>query len=297
MNFLNGAPSMNIRSIVLASLTSILIACGPAETKGGNGSNGNSSNGNNEPATVTDILPDGYDAVEAGRFSPDGSRLAMVATPPGDDAIAELITTDLTGGDVEVLVSEGLSYLTTIAWMPDGESVVYGGGGGIMEVERDGSSPTLRVDSFAVESVDLSADGRLVSWSVNGGTSVTTAPVSAEPRSTDEHIFGPDGDMPRFGADGQIAYISADGVVVSAPNGDDAQTYEAATNFYSNPAWQDDGTVVVITDFGLTAIDLATGESTDVHEQFAAIGLDVSPDGSMFVVGVNGQKSLRLGPL
>lgn len=287
---------MKIWSIVIASLTSILVACGVADDKDGNTPNHNSSN-NDGPGAVTAILPDGYDSVADGRFSPDGSRLAMVATRTGDDAAEELITTDLTGGDVEVLVSEGLSYLTTVAWMPDGESIVYGGGGGIMEVELDGSSPTLLVESFAVDSVDVSADGGLVTWSVNGGTAITTAPISADPRATDEHIAGPEGGMARFGADGQIAYITADGVVVSAPNGDDAQTYEVSTNFYSNPAWGADKTVVVITEFGLTSIDLATAESTDVHEQFAAIGLDVSPDGSMFVVGVNGQKSLQLGSI
>lgn len=284
---------MNIRRIALISLASMFVACGPAESQNGNNSNGS----NNTPGSVTEILPDGYDRVEAGRFSPDGSRLAMVATPLGDGATEELITTDLTGGEVEVLISEGLSYLTTVAWMPDGESVVYGGGGGIMQVGIDGSSPTLLVDAFAVESVDLSNDGTLVTWSINGGTTVTTAPVSADPVASDEHIVGPDGDMPRFGADGQIAYVWSDGVAVSAPNGDGAQMFEASTNFLANLAWQDDSTIIAVTDFGLTSIDVVSGESTDVHEQFAAIGLDVSPDGSMFVVGVNGQKSLRLGPL
>ena len=270
-------------------LVSMLAACGPADS---NDKSNNSTNDNGRPGQITEILPDGYDRVAAGRFSPDGSRLAMVATAPGGEE--HLITTDLTGGDIEVLVSEGLSYLTTVAWLPNGESIVYGGDG-IMQVGSDAST-TMLVDVFAAESVDVSPDGAWVTWSINGGTTITTAPVSADPAATDEHIPGPEGGMPRFSPNGErIAYIASDGVAVSTPRGDDVESIEASVDYLSNVAWRDDDTVVALTDFGVTSFDLASEESTDIHEEFAATGLDVSPDGSMFVLGVNGQESLRLG--
>lgn len=282
---------------VLIALATLVAACGPAgsdtPTDDLNNLHPNSQDG--ETASVVELLPEGFERVAAGRFSPDGSRLAMIAMPPGDDATEQLITTDLDGGNVEVLVTDGLSYLSTIAWMPDGRSLLYGGGGGIMEVRFDGSEPTLVVDSFAVESVDVSHDGGLVSWSVNGGTTVTTAPLSADPAPRDTHVDGPTGDMPRFGPDGQIAFVTSEGVVLSQPNGDNLQTFDASTNFFSNLAWRSDDELVVITNHGLTAVDLTSGETTDLHEQHAALAVDVSPDGAMFVLGVNGQTALRLG--
>ncbi len=117
------------------------------------------------------LLDDAEHEYGAPRFSPDGSRVALVAerrstpTDPGDVRLAVL---DLAGGDLHDLSGSWDHWPAGPAvWTPDGRALV-------LTADEDGRSPVFRVDvesgeltrltgdAFAYTDVQLSPDGATV---------------------------------------------------------------------------------------------------------------------------------------
>ena len=278
------------RSLLPLSILLLALLFGCGDDGGGDGGSGESS--------LREILPTGYDSVGAARFSPDGQRLAMVGEKGEEE---HLIVTDLKGGGVEVLVTEGLGYLTTLAWAPDGQSLLYSGDGGVLRVGIGGGKPTVVADGFAVAHIDLSPDGAQLAWTTNGGQRFRVAPLQADGMAGDA-ADGPEGsDAPRFGPGGmQIAYVSSllddeSGFAVIDASLQGAPTsLPGRGDYLSNAAWIDDGHLLALTEEGIVEISLATGQATALRDAFAATGLDVAPGGARYVYGVNGRPQVML---
>ena len=278
-----------LTALALCLALPLLSACGD---DGG----GASPEGEDE-ARVTTILPEGYARVGAARFAPQDQTLAMVAETA--DGAEHLILSDLEGGSVQVLVTEGVSYLTTIAWEPDGQSLLYSGGSGIMRVDTaQGSEPEEVVGAFAVSHIDLSPDGSTLAWGVNGSPELNLATLGPEGVATDVGQ-GPEGSAPRFGPDGaQIVYMAggqdtAFALIDAALEGE-PMALPGKGSYLSNGAWVDGDTLLLLADEKVQQVQISTGAITDLREAFAATGLDVSPDGRHYVYGTNGSSSLTL---
>lgn len=285
----------------LAALTVIttLAACGADDAQDPNASSASAA-----AETSTMITVEGYSLIRTARFSPNGSRLVMFAEKDADTV--HMITTNLEGGDVKVHVTEGLNYLSSAAWFPDGSQLAYSGDDGIYRIgQEDDAEPKKIVEAFAALGVDVSPDGAEVLWSVNGQQQVNKAAIEDEPIQTFEATYGPEGLVPRISPDGSTVFFMAGGgfdtpskfyTVASTLEGDPVEVVEGG-NYLSNGAWVDDDTVLVIIENGISKLDLATQETSRVKEAFAAMDLDVSADGTKYIYGINGQRSLILDEL
>ncbi len=116
-------------------------------------------------------LPDGPTTplTEMGaspRFSPDGTQIAFATA-----AAIRVMKAD--GSDVQTLVSGDLSYLSTVAWLPNGKQLAITSTRGVELVDlEDGARKTL-VDQFAAKDVDVSPDGNWIVYGVNGQTGLS----------------------------------------------------------------------------------------------------------------------------
>lgn len=280
-------------TLSLTALTA-LSACG-----------GEENNASDAPVeTSTRISVEGYSLVRTARFSPDGTRLVMFAEKDADTT--HMITTNLEGGDVKVHVTEGLDYLSSAAWFPDGEQLAYTGDGGLHRIGlEEGAEPKKIVEAFAAFGVDVSPDGSEVTWTINGQQKVNKATVGEEPIQTFEATYGPEGSVPRFSPDGSTVFFMAGGgfetpskfyTIAATLEGDPEEVAEGG-DYLSNGAWIDDNTVLVIIGDGISKLDLTTRETTQIEDAFAAMEIDVSADGTKYIYGINGQRSLILDDL
>ncbi|MEC9396251.1 MAG: hypothetical protein VX475_01515 [Myxococcota bacterium] len=284
-------PAM-IRCLITLLLVLLVCGCGPKDE------DSNSSTANQQTTTSTRISAQGYDRVRDARFSPDGARLVLVGES-GQDEVA-ILTTDLEGGDVQVLVDEGLSYLSTVAWSPDGAQVYYSGDGGIYRIAASGGEPELVVDAFAVLSLDVARDGSRIAWSENGPNSVNVAPLDAIPVTTDNITYGPSGFNPRFSPDSaRLIYTQFEGdaaiyKLAAADLSGEPEDVAGQADYLSNAAWVDDDTVLMFDNDRIVERSLTGEDVRELTDAFAGTGLDVSHDGANFIHGANGQSSLEL---
>ncbi len=223
------------------------------------------------------------------RYSPDGTKLAVIISHQ-DDTPEELAVIELGTGEATTLAQAG-SYLASPAWTPDSQEIIFTGSEGIYRIASSGGIAQLFLDeflvTFAAMTPDVSPDGLQLVYKTNGGTmklvDLTTNEIS------DTEIFA---SSPRFAPDGvALAYIKDDGIVIDR-DGDEV-SYSLTLALLPEIAWFPNSTQLAYTSSeGIDILDTATGEHHLHHEAFAAIDLDVSPDGSTIIYAVNGQKSL-----
>ena len=128
---------------------------------GSNGGNTavNALSGDEEP---TDLGVNG----DAPRYSPDGTQIAYATS-----SAVEVMDAD--GENIRELITEDISYLSSVAWLPDGENLVITSQRGIELVEVDSAERSTLVDGFATMSVDVSPDGTDLVYAVNGQSNLT----------------------------------------------------------------------------------------------------------------------------
>jgi dipeptidyl aminopeptidase/acylaminoacyl peptidase len=239
------------------------------------------------------ISASGFERLAAARFNPNGTRLAMVGQ--NGDAYA-LISTDDTGGDVQVLAPDGLDYLSAVAWTSDGSTVYYSGDDGILRVTADGNSaPELVVDDFAVMQIDISPDGQSLAYSTNGGVSIRLADLRTfESTPIQSETTATSGSGPRFSPNGaRVVYASGENfkfadvgfmTEVDGPTGAD---------YLANAAWIDDKTIIYLGDDKIrTWAD--DGRATALRDAFAGMDLDFNAATNRYIYGTNGSPSLTI---
>jgi len=205
-----------------------------------------------------------------------------------------LITTDLSGGDVQVVVESGLSYLSTVSWFSAGDELLYSGDDGILRVRLDGSAPSLAVDAFAVIHFDLAPDDSEVVWSQNGQYLVKSAPLGDALVDAADIVTGPEGQAPRYSPDGsQLVYISYGAYfLIDKGFAGEATALPGTVSYLSNAAWLDAQTLLLLVDETIVRFDLGAMSGKKLSEGFAAMNLDASSVG--YVYGINGQADLTL---
>ncbi|MCB9690940.1 MAG: hypothetical protein H6736_03920 [Alphaproteobacteria bacterium] len=238
----------------------------------------------------TELLPEGYTSFSAARFSTDGTSVAGMASTADAD---HLVSVDLADGAVTVLHEEGLSYLTTTAWQ--GGTLYWSGDGGIW---RNPASPELVVDDFAVLAFDVSPDGAHIAWSTNGGTSLYLGSLTTVPVTGEETLAS--GSRPRFDpTSSALAYVDDDAGNHAWMSLDErvAGPLPLDVDYLGNADWVDDDTLLLLGVDDIHSYTLGDAAPELVREAFAAMDLDVSPDGSQYLWNVNGQRQLFIAAL
>jgi Tol biopolymer transport system component len=116
------------------------------------------------------VFKDGT-SVHEPRFSPDGATIAFVQSTQKADS-SELAVMASAGEQRKTLALAG-TYLASVDWFSDGKRLAITSDKGI-EIVTLGSSPerALVQDEFAATSLDVSADGKTILYSVNGSTNI-----------------------------------------------------------------------------------------------------------------------------
>lgn len=100
------------------------------------------------------------------RYSPDGTQIAYAT----DSAIRVMDAYGENGRDV---TTEDLSYLSSVAWFPDGERLAITSERGIEIVEVATGTRTTLIDGFATKEIDVSPDGKSLVFGINGQKGLT----------------------------------------------------------------------------------------------------------------------------
>jgi Tol biopolymer transport system component len=198
------------------------------------------------------------------------------------------------GTDVRMLANDG-TYLTGIAWSPDGTRLYYSGDEGIFSIPAAGGTAVREYDAFAASALDVSPDGKLLVYGVNGsGLSLLDLETHTSREMND------DGSAPAFSPDGKrLAYVDSPEFdvheirVLTLATGESTLVSDDAS-YLSTADWLPDGRLAALAGDGISLFDLsgATPKGTLVRDQFAAKELDVSPDGKKMVYAINGQADL-----
>jgi Tol biopolymer transport system component len=227
------------------------------------------------------------------RFSPEGGRLAHTRDAGSVTTVAVM---DTAGGNVRELADDA-SYLTEMTWNVDGTRVIYAGETGIRGVAADGGDDgVLVVDAFAAVGPDLSPDGKALVYGVNG-SNLRLADLSVSPPQIVD--LGMPATSPRFSPDGKtIALCSYDKLqlmdratraTTDVVTGDDALGAGGVD-------WFSDGArLLAATSRGLEIVTLGPPVTRELlHDGFAIVNVDLSPDDASVAYGVNGDPSLYL---
>ena len=212
--------------------------------------------------------------------SPDGARIAF-------SALGGLYVEPATGGDPVRLATPGLAWQPS--WSPDGRALVYASwderaGGAVWTIAADGSAPAVRVS-------DLPAFYTYPVFTPDGTRIVAIRSASAARQQTNFE-FGKtrDADLVLLPATGGAARVLTHGTVGSRPH------------FATAP-----GTVAIMADDGLDAVDLASGARRQVarlkgpgwYFQDGSVPVDdmrLSPDGKWLLAEVAQQLFLIAAP-
>jgi WD40 repeat protein len=167
-------------------------------------------------------------------WSPDGTRLAFVATPSAGNGSTEIYTIEADGSNL-VQITQNEVDDDSPAWSPDGTRLA------------------LRVDE-----VDPGA---------SGDSNVVVTPV-AEPGV---NVLGP-GTNPVWSPDGLlIAMTVADGgatrIWVQEPNGGGRRQVADVAVASARPSWSPDGLRLVVSSSGLSIVDVASGSLTPLTSE------------------------------
>lgn len=219
------------------------------------------------------------------RFSPDGAHLSVAYGE--SDKIGVLDLDSLTLAEK----AEGGSYLTGTAWTTNGDTIYYNGADGVFSIASEVGLPVMVNDGFATTGIDVSADGTRLAYGVNGGNAriytLATHTETALARRCQAIRFAPTGDEVACISDGAL-------LVIDLATGAETPVVEFDVPFIAGVDWYADGQQLLYTSSrGIERVTLA-GETTLIHGSFAAIDVDLAPDESAIVVGVNGQPDLTL---
>ena len=219
------------------------------------------------------------------RFAPDGTHLSVAYGE--SDKIGVLDLDSLTLREL----AEGGSYLTGTAWTTNGDTIYYNGADGVFSIASEVGLPVMVNDGFATTGIDVAADGRKLAYGVNGGNAriytIATRMETALARRCQAIRFAPSGTAVACISDGAL-------LVIDIATGAETPIVAFDVPFIAGVDWYPDGQQLLYTSSrGIERVTLA-GETTLIHSSFAAIDVDLAPDESAIVFGVNGQPALTL---
>lgn len=114
-----------------------------------------------DPTMVKDLGANGT----SPRFSPDGSTIAY-------ESGNKIMLMTLASGETKEIV-DGATYLASVDWFSDGKKLAITSDKGIEIVTLDPApARTLVHEEFAATNIDLSADGTVLAYSINGSPSL-----------------------------------------------------------------------------------------------------------------------------
>lgn len=232
-----------------------------------------------EELTIADV------SLSKARISSDNSKIVVNYRKDDEDQIA-IMNRD--GSDINFLMAEA-SYLSAPTWS-DGDTKVIVNGDGIRRMNIDGSEDELLVDAFAAMEPDLSKDGKKLTWGINGGNlrilNLDTDDVTNLDFSGGSPRFSPDGSKIAFSDGTAIRVMDSDGTGVE-------NIISGELSYLTSVSWLPDNKRLAITSQrGVEIVDVIEQSRKTIVDGFATKDIDVSPDGSLLVYGVNGQTGL-----
>ena len=191
----------------------------------------------------------GVSQVTSAAWSPDGTRLAVIAARQGGDVLL-LVDRD-TGGITELGTDLG-PWPADLSWSPDGTTLGYtrlflGGESTAMLVDADGSNPRPLLDGPAelhTASPVWSPDGASIAFLQDGDLQVLdvasgTVARLTEGRSGSVAAWSPEGD--------RLAYARDTRIWVVGKGGDQRRLVsEDIYGYYQNPQWLPGGSGLLV---------------------------------------------------
>lgn len=219
------------------------------------------------------------------RISSDNSKIVVNYRKDSQDQIA-IMNRD--GSDINILMVEA-SYLSAPTWSDDGAKIIVNGDG-IRRMNIDGTEDELLVDAFAATEPDISRDGKKLTWGVNGGSlnimDLETKEVTRLELTGGSPRFSPDGSKIAFSDGTAIRLMNSDGTGVE-------NIISGELSYLTSVSWLPDGKRLAITSSrGVELVDIDEKSRKTIADGFATKDIDVSPDGSLLVYGINGQTGL-----
>ncbi len=213
-------------------------------------------------------------------WSPDGSKLAFVASTPEGDRLWQ-VNADGTAARELLQCNLPCNFIEFPDWAPDGKSIYYGSGsGGVgdgppakfligrFDIGSGKASIVIeREDGMTVEQPRISPDGKVLAYTrfkdvqdLNAGSAIFTADAdgSHELRLTEWSVFGA---FPDWSANGRIVFNSRDlgvfqettepaNLYSMAADGSDLEQltrYGASDTRATQPRWTPDGLGITYT--------------------------------------------------
>lgn len=236
-----------------------------------------------------------------GRWSPDGKKIAMHHSVVGSGGADSIGVMDEDGANLKLIADAG-TYLASVAWSPDGTTIYFSGSDGILKVPVAGGAVTLVKSSFAAMNIDVSKDGKQLSYSVNGSNNVVLLELADGGQTT----VGM-GEAARFSPDGtQLAYVAR----ATEPDGGSEEHYKLyklsdktitdlglAGTYLASVCWFPDGKKLGVTSktaLEVLALDQTPVTRTRLFDSSASTGCDVHPDAKRILYRVNGGLGLHV---
>ena len=266
-----------------------LVGCGSSSSSGGNSDSG--------AVVSTALAPPSGQQFWEGRWSPDGTKIGLHHATTGQNGADNIAVMGETGSNLMVLADAG-SYLASVAWAPGGASLYFSGDDGILSVPAAGGAVSLVKGAFAALNIDLARDGKRLTYTLNGSSSVTLLDLADGGTTT----LGK-GEAARFSPDGtKLAYVARE---AGADGGTDERfklykfSDKAVTDlglagtYLASICWFYDAKLAVTGTNGIESMDLS-GTRTKLFAASAATGCDVHPDKKRILYRVNGELGLRV---
>ncbi|MBL8953230.1 MAG: PD40 domain-containing protein [Myxococcaceae bacterium] len=243
--------------------------------------------------TRTSLTPPNGIQFDVGRFSPDGTKIALHYSTLGMGSQDFIGTIDSAGANLTFLADAG-TYLASTAWGPNGTDVYFTDDEGIARVPAAGGAITRLATPFAAMDLDVSRDGTLITYTTNGSANVRQL-VPADGgmgtlRAGTAARISPDGTWLAFiddGADGKEHFF-----IAPLASGATATDLGLADTYLASVAWFSDGLSLAATSDDHVEIIGVDGGHRVVYDTGAATGVDVSRDGTKILYRVNGQTGL-----
>ena len=230
-------------------------------------------------------------AVPAGTFSPDGDEVLSGSCgqeeAQGACTAGELIRWDVDGGEEAAHWAAHDDWVTAVAWHPDGDRALTGGGDGSLIIWDMASNTAVieqQVHDGAINAIAFSPDNAMAAIAADDGTiSLVDVAAGKIMRRFEGHegavldvAFSPDGQ--------QLVSGGADTLIMlwDVASGDTLNTFAGHTHFINGVAFLDEGAAIVSgsEDQSFRKWDIATGEQRQLRETGDSTeGMALSPDG------------------